>query len=134
MSRKLTIREISLCWQKELHGQRPLSLWMIGDLLDDFRHRSATLAEKEELVRDAPVIISDEEHASCNAYLAAVAETLCREVSLPVPLWTESRQYFLHRPWFAGGLETLKALLLTESPVPFRRRNLFVSANALSRV
>lgn len=134
MNRKLTIREISLRWQKELKDQSELSFWLIGDLLDDFRHRSNTLAEKEALLYDAPVTITDESHSSCNAYLAAVAETLCREVGLPVPSWTESRQCFLDRPWFAGGLETLKALLLAESPVPFRRRNLFVSANALSRV
>jgi hypothetical protein len=62
-----------------------------------------------------------------------VAETLCREVSLTPPAWTESPCCYLRRPWFAGGFETLKAILLAESPVPFRRRNLFVSANALSR-
>jgi hypothetical protein len=69
-----------------------------------------------------------------NAYLAAVAETLCREAGLSPPAWTEEPGRFLRMPWFAGGgLESLKALLLAESPVAFRRRNLFVSANALAR-
>jgi hypothetical protein len=79
------------------------------------------------------VWLDAETHADCNAYLAAVAETLCRETSLCPPGWTDSPLCFLHRPWFAGGFETLKALLLVESPVAFRRRNLFVSANALTR-
>lgn len=47
--------------------------------------------------------------------------------------WTESPRRSLPRPWFAGGLKNLKAILLAESPVAFRRRNLFVSANTLSR-
>ena len=62
-----------------------------------------------------------------------VVESLCREAGLVPPQWTEAPACFLQRPWFAGGLENLKAILLCESPVPFRRRNLFVSANALSR-
>jgi len=36
-------------------------------------------------------------------------------------------------PWFAAKSPNLKAILLQESPAAFRVRNLFVSANALSR-
>lgn len=86
------------------------------------------------LVADSPVWIEAEEHADCNAYLAAVVETLCREVGLAVPSWRDNPRCYLGRPWFAGRMESLKAILLAESPVPFRRRNLFVSANALVRV
>lgn len=129
----LTIRALSRLWNDELlRGEEP-SMWRLGDLLDDFRQRCATLEEKETLVSEAPVWLDVKKHADINAYLAAVAETLCREVSLQPPVWTESPLCYLHRPWFAGGFEMLKALLLVESPVSFRRRNLFVSANALSR-
>jgi hypothetical protein len=69
-----------------------------------------------------------------DAYLAAMVETLCHEASLKPPHWTESSETFLSKPWFAGGLQSLKAILLAEAPVAFRRRNLFVSANALYRV
>ncbi|MEI7437033.1 MAG: hypothetical protein WCL16_09550 [bacterium] len=85
------------------------------------------------LVAETPVWLDTATHADCNAYLAAVVETLCREASLTPPAWTETPLCYLHKPWFAGGLEMLKAILLVESPVPFRRRNLFVSANALAR-
>jgi hypothetical protein len=37
-------------------------------------------------------------------------------------------------PHFASSLEALHAVLLLESPPAFRARDLFVSANALSRV
>lgn len=128
-----TITDISRVWTDEARRGESLSFWLLGDLLDDFRQRCSTSEEKLALVRDPPVWLDERQHADCNAYLAAVAETLCREVSLPPPAWTETPRCYLHRPWFAGGMETLKAILLVESPVAFRRRNLFVSANAMAR-
>lgn len=68
-----------------------------------------------------------------DAYLAAVAEHLARKYELAIPQWVDDPQRFLDKPFFAGGLETLKAILLVESPLAFRRRQIFVSANALSR-
>jgi hypothetical protein len=68
-----------------------------------------------------------------DAYLAAVAEHLALRFGLPVPEWVEEPHRFLAKPFFAGGLETLKAILLVESPLAFRRRQIFISANALSR-
>lgn len=133
-SDRLTIRDLSRLWNDEIRQGKPLSFWLLGDLLDDFRLRCTTPEEKIALVREMPLWLDAETHADCNAFLAAVSETLCREASLPPPAWTESPLCYLHRPWLAGGLETLKALLLVESPVAFRRRNLFVSANALVRV
>lgn len=129
-----TIIAISRMWNEAIRNGESLPLWPLGDLSDDFRLRSGTAAEKLALVNEAPEWINSELHADCNAYLAAVAETLCREASLTPPAWTESPCCYLRRPWFAGELETLKAILLVESPVPFRRRNLFVSANAMARV
>jgi hypothetical protein len=120
-------------WNEAIRKEESLPLWPLGDLVDDFRLRSGTVEEKLVLINEAPEWINSELHADCNAYLAAVAETLCWEFSLTPPAWTESPCCYLRRPWFAGGLETLKAILLVESPVPFRRRNLFVSANALAR-
>jgi hypothetical protein len=68
-----------------------------------------------------------------DAYLAATAEHLARSFGLPVPGWSETHGHGLKRPFFAGGLESLKAVLTVESPLAFRRRLLFVSKNALSR-
>jgi hypothetical protein len=68
-----------------------------------------------------------------DAYLAAVAEHLALKYRLVVPAWVEGPSRFLTEPFFSGGLESLKAILLVESPLAFRRRQIFVSANALSR-
>lgn len=131
---RLTIRDVSRMWNEAIRKGESLPLWLLGDLIDDFRLRSAAHDEKMALVNESPVWIDSPEHADCNAYLAAVAETLCLEYGLVPPQWTESPKCYLHRPWFAGGMESLKAILLVESPVPFRRRNLFVSANAMVRI
>jgi hypothetical protein len=68
-----------------------------------------------------------------DAYLAATAEELARQFSLPLPPWTIGEERQLHRPWFATPLAAVRAVLLLESPPAFRSRNLFVSENALSR-
>lgn len=39
----------------------------------------------------------------------------------------------LPEPWFVAGVENLKATALVESPLPFRRNNIFVLGNFLSR-
>lgn len=68
-----------------------------------------------------------------DAYLAAVPEHLARSFGLDVPEWAETRGLDLKRPFFAGGLESTKAILAAQSPTAFRRRMLFVSRDALSR-
>lgn len=68
-----------------------------------------------------------------DAYVAAVAEHLAATDGLQAPPWTEQSIRFLHEPFFAGGLESLKAILIAESPTAFRRRLIFVSADTLSR-
>jgi hypothetical protein len=129
----MTARDLSERWNEEIRNGEPPSFWRLGDLLDDFRERCSTPDERAALVCDAPVLMAGTGHTDADAYLAAVVESLCREVGMAPPRWTDSRERFLSRPWFAGGLESLKAILLAESPVAFRRRNLFVSANALAR-
>ena len=68
-----------------------------------------------------------------DAYLAATAEELARRFKLPSPAWIFDEDRKLHRPWFASSLHALRGILVVESPVGFRSRNLFVSENALSR-
>ena len=68
-----------------------------------------------------------------DAYLAATAEQLACAQGFAAPEWSAADERKLHRPWFASSLAALRAVLLLESPVPFRSRNLFISENALSR-
>ena len=68
-----------------------------------------------------------------DAYLAATAEELARAYQFRVPAWTAEETRTLQRPWFASQLESLRAVLLLESPAAFRSRNLFIGQNALTR-
>lgn len=68
-----------------------------------------------------------------DAYLAATAEELALAKNFTIPAWTDDDARKLHRPWFASPLATLRVVLLLESPVAFRSRNLFISENALTR-
>ena len=68
-----------------------------------------------------------------DAYLGALAEYLASVDRIDAPDWADDPRRFLEEPFFAGGLQSLKGILLVESPSAFRRRLLFISANALSR-
>jgi hypothetical protein len=100
---------------------------MVREFLDEFY-----LAEGEcrpRMIADRPEGVGTVH----DAYLGAVAEHLARRFELTIPEWVDEPERFLAKPFFAGGLEDLKAILLVESPLAFRRRQIFVSANALSR-
>ncbi len=92
-------------------------------------HFYANPAEREASLTAQPLPLDDLR----DAYLGAAAEHLARCYDLDVPVWAETHGLSLRRPFFAGGLESLKALLTVESPAAFRRRMLFVSKNALDR-
>jgi hypothetical protein len=74
-----------------------------------------------------------EKGAVWDAYLAATAEALACQAGLNTPSWSYAESRRLRHPWFALDFASLRAVLLLESPAPFRSRNLFVSENALSR-
>lgn len=103
----------------------------LANFLDDFYAApgAAALETEPPLLADARGEIG---HVQ-DAYLAAAAEELARACHLPCPRWTGSASRMLQRPWFATPLAAVRAVLLLESPAGFRTRNLFVSANALSR-
>lgn len=99
----------------------------LREFLDHFY--PASDEQRAVAIRDRPLPID----ALRDAYIAATAEHLARRWGLLVPDWTDDHGFALTRPHFAGGLESLKAILTVESPTAFRRRLLFVSADALDR-
>lgn len=106
--------------------------YCLASFLDEFYAASSidALAEAPRLLASH----SGELGRVQDAYLAASAEELSRAHLLPAPAWVDDESRKLHHPWFASQLASLRAVLLLESPPAFRSRNLFVSANALSRV
>ncbi len=68
-----------------------------------------------------------------DAFAASTAAYLCQVHGFSAPEWINQKCRIMPRPWFAAKTPNMKAILLQESPAAFRVRNLFVSANALSR-
>jgi hypothetical protein len=66
------------------------------------------------------------------ALLNATACALAAELG-DAPPWWAMRPLFLPDPYFVAGVENLKASALQESPIQFRRNNVFVLGNFLSR-
>lgn len=102
----------------------------LRDFLDEFAAApaAAALAAEPPSLRDLSA-----QGRLFDAYLAATAELLAAEHDFPLAPWVWSPERQLRRPWFALPWAGMRAILLQESPAPFRSRNLFVSANALSR-
>jgi len=102
----------------------------IRDFLDEFYADPRA----ERLMDEPPVrreILSDDGLA--DAYVAAIAEHLSRKFGFVPPAWSGSSSRRLKNPWFAMQSHGARMLLLIESPPAFRERNIFVSADALSR-
>lgn len=66
-------------------------------------------------------------------YVAALVEQACALRGVAPPAWTDDVAP-LDLPWFAADLTSLRSHLLRASPVPFRRRNLFIDAGVDARV
>jgi uncharacterized protein (DUF1778 family) len=66
-------------------------------------------------------------------YVAAMVEHACHRKGVPPPAWT-ARIVPLEAPYFAVPLKSLRLHLLRASPVPFKRRNIFVDAAVGDRV
>lgn len=100
--------------------------WLVPlmDFVDAFRRHPDQQAVAEPMAPGADPRL--------DALLAAVVESLCAEAGLDAPSWVDEVGPS-PRPWFVSGLESLKAIALAESPLPFRRRRIFVLENFLSR-
>jgi hypothetical protein len=70
--------------------------------------------------------------AEYDAYLAGMAEAVALEMGWAVPRWTKDANRVLRRPYFGKAPEGMRIPLLVESPVAFRKRNIFVDAEVVS--
>ena len=103
--------------------------YLLADFIDEFNR--ADDAKKREMVKSFPLKNVKEKRYA--AYIAAAVEELCFTNNIEIPDWVFDKKYRLKEPYFVGGLESIKAFLIVESPVSFRRRNIFVSENVLKR-
>jgi hypothetical protein len=66
-------------------------------------------------------------------YVAAMTEVACARNGIAPPSWVPATAP-LTEPVFGSTLMSLRLYLLTHSPAPFRRRNIFIDASVGSRV
>ena len=103
----------------------PLLVGFLDSFYGDLRAGTAQAA----LIEPPQPLAEVTEHA----LLGAIAEHLARRWRLTVPDWSDDPSRFLKRPYFTTPLEGLKALLIAESPLAFRRRLIFTEAEPLRR-
>lgn len=102
----------------------------LNEFLDTFYADPDPIQRSGRLTQEPPFTGS---HLN-DAFIGAAGEHLARRWRLgEPPAWTEDRRRFLRRPWFPSGADEEKAFLLAESPLAFRRRMIFVSAEPLRR-
>lgn len=104
--------------------------YSLRDFLDRFRE-----APSFDLIAEEPALLDSrlKDGGRADAFLASTAAYLAQKHQLPAPNWASGSARALEKPWFAAKTHNLRMILLQESPAAFRIRNLFVSANALSR-
>jgi hypothetical protein len=103
----------------------------LREFLDEFY--LANRDERQTMLEVEPAVIGD---ARKDAYLGAVAEHLAQRWNLDrIPKWTLGAVRFLDWPWFDEPFNSpkLRMILLMESPVAFRRRQIFTEAEPLRR-
>ena len=66
------------------------------------------------------------------ALLASIVSELCGVSGIDSPRWATKR-FYLDIPWFISEVESLKASAILESPITFRKNNIFVQENFLAR-
>jgi len=103
-----------------------------GDFLDEFY--TADHEDKQSMILQEPRhygTISNQIYA----YIAAMVDYLCNKYELLKPDWIFNNSYYLQDPYFAHDFKNdMRIILLIESPLEFKIRNVFVSENALTRV
>lgn len=111
-------------------------------LLSDELQRRYVLAELNDLLTrlaadelGQAVVHADLSRLSAywRNYVAAMVEQACHMKGVLPPAWTADVAP-LGAPHFAVPLKSLRLHLLQASPVPFRRRNIFVDSGVGSRV
>ncbi|MFC1521701.1 helix-turn-helix domain-containing protein [Elusimicrobiota bacterium] len=102
------------------------SSWKIYlfNFIDAFRRTKNRIYIETPPIENTPLKIK--------AMLASVTEALCCEMKMDPPWWCNAIRP-LSEPWFVSGIENLKAMATLESPVFFKKRNIFVLNNFLSR-
>jgi uncharacterized protein (DUF1778 family) len=106
-------------------GERRYALAALNDLLSAAAGDELVEAVAQADVGGLPALLQN--------YVAAMVEQACYLRGVRPPSWTAGIVP-LAVPYFAAPLKSLRLHLLRASPVPFKRRNIFVDAAVGDRV
>lgn len=122
----LSLPADSICVVSEYIALDGAESWKthVFNFVDAFRQHAT-----RDYIDCAPV---DDLPENIGALCAAIVETLCVELNMDIPTWCAAMPV-LKTPWFVSESEVLKPFALVESPVHFRKRNIFVLGNFLER-
>ncbi len=96
------------------------------EFVDDFRQKpSIKLVERDPL----PLNLDPKLYA----LLQSICISLCNEAHIKPTGWL-LKNLFLPSPWFVSGCKNLYATAIQESPVAFRKNNIFVLGNFMNRL
>jgi len=101
----------------------------IRDFVDDFN--AADTDGRCRLCVEEPPLTGDPRF---DAYLAAMVELFSLRNGLPPPEWVEGEARFLDRSWFREPREYFWPMALVQTPLPFRRRLVFIEETEFDRV
>ena len=112
-----------------------LDVWRfcIIQLLDDYSNEAVREGAETASWRfhEEPLPTGSSE---VDAGLAALAEYLARRDGWPTPQWASDPSRYSPQWWFVTPLRGMHATALQQSPPSFRKRGVFITADALSRV
>lgn len=94
------------------------------DFVDSFRATRSSL-----LIAERPV---DGLEIKMLALICSIVMQLCEELKVAPPEWAKL-SIGLETPWFVSKFRSLRAMCLVESPIYFKRNNIFVGGNFLER-
>jgi hypothetical protein len=117
--------EFSVCIKACLGPTPAYALAELNTLLSGF-----TAGELSEAIAARPLLTLPPFLAN---YIAAMVEVACAQRGVALPAWTQTVAP-LAEPAFGSELLSLRLHLLSHSPAPFRRRNVFIDATLGARV
>lgn len=106
-------------------GERRFALAELNDLLSELTRGEFLDAVSEAPIRDLTPYWQN--------YLAAMVEQAAQNKGAPLPKWLGDVEP-LPEPHFVVPFANLRLHLLRSSPVPFRRRNIFVDSGVGDRI
>jgi hypothetical protein len=109
------------------------SLEAFGQNLRDWLHELRRFSSRHQIraaIAEEPALLAKRfpDGRVADAWLAAYAELAATRAQIEAPHWSFSSARVAREPWFADttGSEELRWLALRDSPLPFKRRNLYL--------